>query len=60
VVDDWQRTLRLVVILLAGGASLAGILFVLQLNPNRWVSAVAVGASVVAGVFGLGRREGRQ
>lgn len=57
-IENWPRTLRLVVILLTVGACLAAILYVLQLNGHLWASALAVGTSVVAGVLSLSRRGG--
>jgi hypothetical protein len=58
-IEDWQRTLRLLVLVLAAGGCVAAILFVLQLDPDRWTSVVAVAASVV-GVLGFTRRGNRK
>ena len=47
-IDDWPRTCRLVVLLVATAMSTTTILFVLQLHADKWVSVTAVGASVIA------------
>lgn len=54
-IDDWPRTWRLVVLLVAASLSGATILFVLQLHADRWVSVTAVAASVI-GAAGVRRR----
>jgi hypothetical protein len=56
-IDDWARTLRLMVLVITAGSCVAAILFVLQLHPDRWASAIAVAASVV-GVLRFRRRGG--
>jgi hypothetical protein len=56
-IDDWARTLRLMVLVITTGGCVAAILFVLQLQPDRWASAIAVAASVV-GVLRFRRRGG--
>jgi hypothetical protein len=56
VIEDPRRTRRLIALVLTAGACLVAILFVLQLNPDRWASVLAVATSVVAGVLGLSRR----
>ena len=53
--DDWPRTLRLMVLAITGASCVAAILFVLQLHPDRWASVVAVAASVI-GILRLRRR----
>ncbi|HEX7146840.1 MAG TPA: hypothetical protein VF512_04975 [Actinomycetota bacterium] len=55
--DDWARTLRLMLLVITTGSCVAAILFVLQLHPDRWASAIAVAASVV-GILRFRRRGG--
>ena len=45
------------VLVITTGGCVAAILFVLQLQPDRWASAIAVAASVV-GVLRFRRRGG--
>jgi hypothetical protein len=54
-IDDWPRTCRLVVLVVATALSGATILFVMQLHADKWLSALAVASSVIAAV-GLRRR----
>jgi hypothetical protein len=56
-IENWQRTLRLMLLVLTAGSCVAAILFVLQLHPDRWVSVLAVATSVV-GILGLRRHRG--
>ena len=47
-IDDWPRTCRLVVLLVAAALSIGTILFVIQLHADKWISVTAVAASVIA------------
>jgi hypothetical protein len=57
-IDDWSRTLRLMLLVITAASCLAAIIFVLQLHPDRWASVVAVAASVI-GVLRFRRRGAR-
>jgi hypothetical protein len=48
VIDDPARTRRLAVLIATTGLSTASIIFVIQLQPDRWASVLAVTASVVS------------
>lgn len=58
-IDDWPRTCRLVVLLVATALSGATILFVVQLHPDKWVSVLTVAGSVV-GAAGFKRHRSRR
>jgi hypothetical protein len=59
VIGDWQRTLRVVVLVATLAACIGAVLYVLQLRADRWGSVIAVAIYVVASEAWRRRRERR-
>jgi hypothetical protein len=49
-IEEWGRTIRLVVLAVTAALCLASILYVVQLSPDRWRAVLAAASPVVAWV----------
>lgn len=56
--DNWPRTLRLVVLLIVPVLSAASIVLLIQLDPVKWVSVLAAALSVISAVAARRRGSG--